>query len=108
MKEPLRQGDILLIPVDAVPEGLREVPRDKGRIVLAEGEETGHLHAIASPDAIFKAEDLESIEHRFLEVEAEVALTHPEHDTLTVAPGNYEVRRQREYSEAGGIRVVAD
>ena len=117
MKAPLRQGDILLIPVEDVPEGLKEVPREKGRIVLAEGEETGHLHAIDSPEATFLATDLESIEGRFLIVEAEaitaeaaagVSLTHPEHDTVVLEPGNYEVRRQREYSEAGGIRVVAD
>jgi hypothetical protein len=114
---PYRQGDILLVPVDTIPAGLKKVPREKGRIVLAEGEETGHLHAIEAPEATFLAEDLESIEGRFLVVEAEaitaeasagVSLVHPEHDTITVAPGNYEVRRQREYSEAGGIRVVAD
>ena len=117
MKAPLRQGDILLVPVEAVPEGLKEVPREKGKIVLAEGEETGHLHAIDAPEATFLATDLASIEGRFLVIEAEaitagaaagVSLTHPEHDTITVAPGSYEVRRQREYSEAGGIRVVAD
>ena len=162
----LRQGDILLVPVEKVPDGLTEVPRENGKVVLAEGEATGHLHAIYAPEAIFKAEDLEGIEGRFLEVEAEVAtehqipifetkvighyteqdqrryeeehgfsedydevragdpitetsqvgtrtvkgvaLTHPEHDTIIVEPGNYEVRRQREYTEAGGISVVAD
>lgn len=104
----LRQGDILLVPVKKVPEGLIEVPREKGRIVLAEGEATGHLHMIEAPEATFLAEDLAEIEGRFLAVEAEVALTHPEHDTVTLAPGNYEVRRQREYTQAGGIDLVAD
>jgi len=108
MNDPLRQGDILLVPVKKLPKGLVEVPREHGRIVLAEGETTGHLHAIESPEAVFKATDLEDIEGRFLKVQAEVALTHPEHDTIKVAPGNYEVRRQREYTEAGGISVVAD
>jgi hypothetical protein len=104
----LRQGDIYLVPVKEVPEGLTEVPRENGRIVLAEGEATGHLHAIDSPEALFLAEDIDAIEGRFLKVEAEVALEHPEHGTITVAPGNYEVRRQVEYSEAGGISIVAD
>jgi len=103
-----RQGDILLVPVEKLPDGLTEVPREKGRIILAEGEETGHLHAIASPEATFLAEDLNEIEGRFLKVEAEVALTHPEHDTVTLEPGVFEGRRQREYTEAGGISVVAD
>lgn len=104
----LRQGDILLVPVKDLPAGLKEVPRQNGRIVLAEGEVTRHFHAIEAPEATFHAESLEEIEGRFLTVEAEVALEHPEHDTVVLAPGNYEVRRQREYSEAGGINLVAD
>jgi hypothetical protein len=111
-----RQGDILLVPVEKMPDGLTEVPREKGKIILAEGEITNHLHAIEAPEATFLAEDLESIEGRFLVVEAEaatagaagVALEHPEHDTIVLEPGVYEVRRQREYTEAGGISVVAD
>jgi hypothetical protein len=103
-----RQGDILLVPVENLPDGLTEVPRENGKIVLAEGEVTGHLHAIDSPEAMFMAEDLEQIEGRFLVIEAEVALKHPEHDTITLDPGLYEVRRQREYTAAGGIDVVAD
>jgi hypothetical protein len=157
-----RQGDILLVPVKDMPDGLQEVPRQKGRIVLAEGEITGHFHAIEAEEATFHAKSLEEIEGRFLAVEAEVAtehevpvfetkvighyteeeareygyteehgevkaggpiietvqvgtrtvigvaLEHPEHDTIVLEPGNYEVRRQREYSEAGGINLVAD
>lgn len=98
----------MLVPVKEVPENLVEVPRENGRIVLAEGEATGHLHAIDSPEALFRAVDLDEIEGRFLEIEAEVELTHPEHDTIVLEPGKYEVRRQRVYSEAGGIQVVAD
>lgn len=105
--QPYRQGDILLVPVAKLPEGLEEVPRQGGKIVLAEGEATGHLHAIESEEASFLATDLADIEGRFLAVEEEVTLTHPEHDAIALPPGNYEVRRQREYSEAGGM-VVGD
>ena len=112
----LRQGDILLVPVKALPDGLKEVPRQRGRIVLAEGEVTGHFHAVEDEAATFLAKNLEEVEGRFLVIEAEaitaeaagVELVHPEHDTVVLAPGNYEVRRQREYSEAGGINLVAD
>lgn len=107
-KSPRRQGDILLVPVESLPDGLTEVPREEGRIILAEGEATGHLHAIDSEEATFLATDLAEIEGRFLQVEEEVALEHPEHDTVMVPPGAYEVRRQRSYSEAGGIETVAD
>jgi hypothetical protein len=46
-KNIIRQGDVLLTPVLSLPVGLKEVPLDKGRIVLAYGEVTGHAHAIA-------------------------------------------------------------
>ena len=120
-----RQGDILLVPVQKLPGDLTEVPRQDGKIILAEGEATGHLHAIHADNAMFLAEDLGSTEGRFLIVkEAEtitaaaaaaaaaagagVELTHPEHDTVSLEPGLYEVRRQRAYDQAGGIELVAD
>jgi hypothetical protein len=103
------QGDILLVPVDKVPKGMTEIPRDEqGRIVLAEGEATGHLHMIEAPEAVFLAKDVADLEKRFLEITEEVELTHPEHDTVMLEPGAYEVRRQREYTQAGGIELVAD
>lgn len=105
---PYRQGDILLVPVEKIPEGLTEIPRQNGCIVLAEGEVTGHLHMIEAPEVTFLATDLEEIEGRFLKVEAESALTHPEHGTIDLEPGSYEVVRQREYTEVGGVSMVAD
>lgn len=112
-----RQGDILLVPVAKLPDGLTEVPRESGKIILAEGEATGHLHAIEAPEATFLAKDLGSPEDRYLVIEeaeaitaeaAGVELIHPEHDTVVLEPGAYEVRRQREYGQAGGIDLVAD
>ena len=46
----VRQGDVLLVAVEAVPDDAVEQPR-QGRLVLAEGEATGHAHAIAERDA---------------------------------------------------------
>jgi len=53
MPKTYRQGDVLLIRVDALPTGLREIPRDRGRVVLAYGETTGHAHAIEAPSVRF-------------------------------------------------------
>ncbi len=45
-----RQGDVVLVRVDKLPEGLIETRRDRiGRIVLAHGEKSGHGHAIRDP-----------------------------------------------------------
>ena len=48
-----------------------------------------------------------------LVVEEPAALVHDEHDRIDLAPGTYEVRRQREYTppvptRAQGFRRVAD
>lgn len=102
-----RQGDVLLVPVENVPEGLKQVPREQGRIVLAHGEATGHAHVLEGGKVEFLASDLEEMEGRFARVLEQSELVHDEHDTITVPPGDYEVRRQREY-EPEESRLVAD
>jgi hypothetical protein len=99
-----RQGDILLVPVEKIPEDLKEVPREQGRMVLAHGEATGHAHVLEG-EAQFLAADLEEMDGRFLLVEEEAELVHDEHDTITVPPGEYEVRRQREYQPEAPVWV---
>lgn len=42
----LRQGDVQIQQVAALPDGCKEVPPEGNRIVLAHGEVTGHAHAI--------------------------------------------------------------
>jgi len=43
----IRQGDVYLIPVAALPEGCKPIQPEAGRrFVLAHGEVTGHAHAI--------------------------------------------------------------
>jgi hypothetical protein len=102
-----RQGDVLITEVKRVPKGLKPVPRENGRIVLAHGEVTGHCHAIDSENALFLGADLEEMEDRFLRVEQECEVVHDEHDTITLPPGDYAIRRQREYAPEA-IRRVAD
>lgn len=43
----IRQGDVFLIPVAALPAGCKPIEPEAGRrFVLAHGEVTGHAHAI--------------------------------------------------------------
>ncbi len=97
----IRQGDVLLIPVDHLPEGTQ--PNGSGRLVLAEGEATGHAHVIDDPRAslavkVALPDTLGDTTFLLVDGHAAVALTHEEHSTLLVPPGAYEVRRQREYA----------
>lgn len=111
MREMYRQGDVLLVPIEKLPEGAKKVRRGRRGLVLAEGEATGHAHAIVDEGAslyeLVDASDVEEMRQRFLRVDQEVAVVHEEHGTVTPAPGDYEVRIQREYHPEK-IRQVAD
>lgn len=95
--ECYRQGDVLLIRVEAAPAGeTRPVPREGERIVLAHGELTGHAHAIADADAELRAD---AARRRWLRVGAAGAtLRHEEHAPIALPPGTYRVVQQREYA----------
>jgi hypothetical protein len=103
-----RQGDVLLLAVDALPEGATAEQRTD-RIILAEGEVTGHAHAIADPDArAFSHEG-----QRYLLTRSVVQLVHEEHAPVEVPPGTWRVVIQREYAppataSARAWRQVAD
>jgi hypothetical protein len=102
-----RQGDVLVVAVERIPRWAKAVHRDRGRVVLAYGEATGHAHAIADSGASL----LEHQADQYLRVTADrgVSLTHEEHQTITLPPGDYRVVRQREYEpEARRVRFVVD
>ena len=118
----IRQGDVLLTPIQALPEGLVEISNDNGRIVLAYGEVTGHAHAIAdhvpasatqiAAEAIARAAGSSKARllqaqngNRFLEVTEAVTLRHEEHTAHTIPPGLYSLPVQVEYTPAELRRV---
>jgi len=96
----VRQGDVLLVPVTAIPEGRSAAPVD-GRLILAYGEATGHHHSVASRDAAV----VEAAEGVFLRIMAPTTLEHPEHAPIWLEPGAYRVVTQREYSPQEIVRV---
>ena len=97
------QGDLLLERVaDVVPSGTIEENLEGVAMVLAEGEESGHRHAIRERVTMFRDEALATdmpaglyIGH--VQVTSPYArVTHEEHAPLTLPRGTYRVRRQRE------------
>ena len=109
----LRQGDVLLVPVEDVPSRARPITDRRRRLVLAEGEATGHAHVVRGPRARLFAHRSPTFAptRHYLLVEAEPAtLVHEEHDPIRVPPGVYRVVRQREYEPRAerNWRAVAD
>ncbi len=103
----VRQGDVLLLEttVDISKFEHAEVPRERGTIVLAHGEATGHAHRVVGPSACLLR--LEGISDLVLTLGSAARLVHEEHGAIDLGPGTYFVRRQREYAP-GMIRHVED
>lgn len=101
----LRQGDVLLQPVDKLPTGCQEIV---GEIILAHGEVTGHAHVITLPDTErHKVKYWSAGAERYLQVIERVALTHPEHTEILLDKGFYRQGFQCEdYGDE--VRRVAD
>ena len=99
-----RQGDVFIERVKKLPSDLTQRARDKGRIVLAYGEVTGHAHALDETLAeLFEDKD----GALYLKLRETGRLRHEEHATIVLEPGIYRVTHQREYSPEE-IRRVAD
>lgn len=115
------QGDVSFIRLDSkqaqalgiteVPENVEKVEKENGMTIVAHSE-TGHHHAFGPgfnvelfsvPDDPFTC---------FLRVggqgaELEHHRSHDTHETIKFEPGDYLVRRQREYTPEG-FRMVQD
>ncbi|MDH3324256.1 MAG: hypothetical protein OEL89_01305 [Candidatus Peregrinibacteria bacterium] len=95
-----RQGDILLKPINSIPEEAR-----KKNLVLAEGEVTGHYHQFVDPTIVSV---YEVNEQQYVNVREKAELTHDEHHNLFIEKGVYEVVRQREVDLLNEVRQVMD
>jgi hypothetical protein len=106
----IRQGDVLLVAVAALPEGAVEVTVEQGHIVLAHGEATGHTHAIydRGTEAQPTVRLWEAGAERFLQVLVSVPLRHEEHTALSLPVGVYKLPQQVEYDGAVLLRRVED
>jgi hypothetical protein len=100
--QPIRQGDVILLPLQQ-PAEINETTL-LPHLVLAEGEVTGHKHRISDGQAELYDQD-GTLYLRVLSDRA--TLTHEEHQPIQIPHGNWMVRIQREY-EPAGWRYVAD
>lgn len=102
-----RQGDVLIVAADRgqIPNDTKIVSRDRGRVVLAYGEVTGHAHAIDNPTVTMLTDPATG--RRWLLAPDGAVVAHEEHTWIDLPAGTYEVRQQREYTPEA-IRNVAD
>lgn len=93
----VRQGDVLLVPVEEIPGAGGRAVEEGSHFVLAEGEATGHAHVVLGAGRLFRPGLDRGSAGTYLLVEEPATLVHDEHDAIGLAAGAYEVRRQREY-----------
>lgn len=118
-----RQGDVVLVRIDALPDGLIPTQRDRSdRIVLAHGERSGHGHAIrqrnvcgyrmtdTQPDPTGVSGGVDYIE---VGGSGPATLNHEyesgqmaEHHPISLSPGFYKVVLQQEYTPQAIVRAV--
>jgi hypothetical protein len=91
-----RQGDVLLKEINIIPTSAIKV-KCEDKIILAEGEATGHYHAIKNSPNIIMFFD-KANNKMYLNILKPVKLEHEEHAVIDIEPSNYEVIKQREYT----------
>jgi hypothetical protein len=113
MRELYAQGDLLIERVaDVLPRGEVTGRAGDGSLVLAEGEVTGHKHAIHEAVRFFRDDGLARdvpgglyIGH--VKVDETARVVHEEHGPVTLPKGTWRVRRQREL-DPREARLVMD
>jgi len=115
-----QQGDVLLLKVDEETFNASRLSHrtkhHEKRAVLAEGEATGHYHAVYMNDLLEGAEvtlckggEYSRQNDGIIVTGAPVELRHEEHNTITLEPGYYLQRIVNEHDHISGItRRVAD
>ena len=100
----IRQGDVLLLPVEVMPPLIEARPE----AILALGEVTGHAHRLTGNVLDWTVGD-----RRFVRVlEMPGSISHEEHDptpaAVVPAGQTFEVIAQREWDLAGQWQQVRD
>lgn len=101
MKKEYRQGDVLLVEIDRIPDGAKLISEKK--LVLAYGEVTGHSHVLTAPAAKMWSVG----KQEYVSVGDNGLMSHEDHvPPIAVEPGAYEVIHQREYTPKAPRRVT--
>lgn len=112
-KNQAAQGDLFIRRIESLPSGLKPMATESGAFIVAHSE-TGHHHVIAERPGVTVYNTGDPLVSYLQVIEAtdetEVLIEHlrnfDTHESIKVAPGNYEIRRQREYSPEGWRRVA--
>jgi len=107
------QGDFIIFRINQIPLDVEALSADNDFFIIAHSE-TGHNHVMERTHVeAFLPKNTKSVDlyELFLNVKEPTEINHlrsfDTHETLLVPPGQYVVKRQREYTPEG-FRRAAD
>lgn len=111
-KNQAAQGDLMIRRIEALPASATPMKAEKGAFIVAHSE-TGHHHIIAERPNVKMFTTGDPMVSYLQVIEAtdatETLLEHlrsfDTHKTIAIPPGTFEIRRQREYTPSGWVRV---
>jgi hypothetical protein len=113
-KKMVAQGECLFLRIKKIPASAKPQARKEGEPLTVSHSETGHNHVIVHGGAMIFECDPPDPFKCYLRVDAQdgVTLEHlrpwDTHKAIMFAPGDYEIRRDREMTPEGFVRVVND
>ena len=108
----MHQGDVLFIKVAEMPNlnTAKKLTATKGKgIIIQHGEALGHYHRVEQENTMtaYEIGEKDSVKEMALLVEQPTQVVHEEHRALTLEPGFWIARTQRENFQ-GTVRAVLD
>ena len=109
-----RQGDVLLVKVAAELHDLEPLPKEPRGLVLAEGETSGHYHALFGSGAKLMRYKADGRAVALVDDGGEVRVIGggsggvDRHLPVQLPPGRYEIRIQRSWTSEIANRQVTD
>lgn len=101
---PAPQGDVMIRPVAGLDPATTAVPAEG--VAVVRGENGGNTHLLVGKAFFDFREEGLVIGVATVPNGATALLSHPEHGGFLIAPGSYEIRRQREQKDE--IELVRD
>lgn len=102
----IRQGDVALVRVRAIPKGAIEQKIEGEKLILALGEATGHHHRFEFMDMTHNVKlYVGAGGERYLDVAEPAELKHEEHAPARIPAGSWLLPQQVEYRPEALRRV---
>lgn len=105
----LTHGEVILMKVKKLPEGLKKVKAKKGSYLLADSETSGNFHLLEEKAGV-ELYEKDGVLYCKNEVPVDVFCAHKDrHDNITLEPGVWEIDLAQEYDHLNDMtRKVAD